>query len=235
MSDDPAIRDDPDRLWFDALAGRLTRARAEPETDHAPREAVAEGLLLRDGLLAQLAAAEAAERSLPEFNEAVEPRVDADRELELIARARAVGLLVADPAAPIDLRRARRSPGIWPGYAAAAVLLLTVGASVGVRLWKLGSEPRVAAPSTSPPALRAVPGGTVHLRDPDPAVLRRRLEEQLRAEGVQVAEFTRFGRLGIDADLPVPVPPRIRDILRSHDVPIPADGVLSVEIEAPER
>lgn len=149
------------------------------------------------------------------FSVEVVPEADAEREHALIARARREGLL--PPSA--DRMRAR-PPLRRVGLAAAAVLLLAVGTSI----WRASLPPQEA--------LRGVDGATVLLEARDPQALRRQLTEELRAAGVTVAAYERLGRLGLDADLPRPLPSKIAAILERHHIPVPADGVLAVEIEA---
>jgi hypothetical protein len=144
------------------------------------------------------------------------PESDAAREHELIARARREGLLSPSADRARALPRLRRV-----GLAAAAVLVLAVGISI----WRASLPPQEV--------LRGADGGTVLLEARDPAVLRRELTEELQAAGVTVSGYERLGRLGLDADLPRPLPPKIASILERHHIPVPAHGVLAVEIEAP--
>ena len=69
------------------------------------------------------------------------------------------------------------------------------------------------------------------LRDADPEGLRRRIVGALSAAGVQVATYGRFGRYGLDADLPQPITPDVDAVLERYRLPVPRDGVLRVEIE----
>jgi hypothetical protein len=147
------------------------------------------------------------------------PSVDPARERELLERARREGLLPRAAAAP---------PRRWFAdtrvtFAAAAMVL----AAIGVGLWR----------STAPPleTLRGVTNGTAHLEARDPPALKRELTAELIAAGVRVSGYERLGHVGIDADLPQPVSSPVAAILERHHIPIPADGVLSVEIDAPGR
>lgn len=147
------------------------------------------------------------------------PTVDPVRERELLERARREGLLPRPAAAP---------PRRWFAdtrvtFAAAAMVL----AAIGVGLWR----------STLPPVetLRSLANGTVHLEARDPPALKRELTAELTAAGVRVSGYERLGHVGIDADLPRPVSSPVAAILERHHIPIPADGVLSVEIDAPGR
>jgi hypothetical protein len=176
-------------------------------TDRASSALVLEALALRGFIQSQ------------EFDVAPPvPTVDPARERELLERARREGLLPR-PAAP---------PRRWFAdtrvtFAAAAMVL----AAIGVGLWR----------STAPPVetLRGVANGTVHLQARDPPALKRELSAQLTAAGVRVSGYERLGHIGIDADLPQPVSSPVAAILERHHIPIPADGVLSVEIDAPGR
>jgi len=200
---------DDDSTWLEALAGR-----SDAPSSPAPSRALAlEALALR-GLIQsqQLDAASSV------------PSVDAARERGLIERARTEGLLPAQ-AAGAPAVGAAAPPRRWYAdtrisFAAAAVLLATVG----VGLWR----------STLPPVetLRGVANGTVHLEARDPIALKRQLTEELKVAGVRVSGYERLGHMGIDADLPRPVSSPVAAILERHHIPIPADGVLVVEIDA---
>ena len=145
------------------------------------------------------------------------PSVDPARERALLERARREGLLPRQ-AAP---RRWYADTRVT--FAAAAMVL----AAIGVGVWR----------STLPPleTLRGVTNGTVHLEARDPPALKRELTAELTAAGVRVSGYERLGHIGIDADLPQPVSSPVAAILERHRIPIPADGVLSVEIDAPRR
>jgi hypothetical protein len=189
-----------DSAWVDALAGRVGSVRAESS------DSMREASLLRERLLAQ------------EFLVVTDvPTIDAGREEELIARARAAGLL--SESSP-RTRRRRFAAGLQ----AAAMVILAVG---GAGLWW----------STRPPpeTLRGVVGGTVHLEARDPPALKRRLIEELTAARVTVSGYERFGHLGIDADLPIPISPDVARVLERHHIPVPVDGALVVEIDPPNR
>jgi hypothetical protein len=146
------------------------------------------------------------------------PGASAAREEELIARARRAGLLVsysADARARPSLRRLSLS----------AVAVLVV--AVGIGVWRA---------SLPPPALvRGVDHGTVHMEARDPAALKRQLTDELEAAGVKVSGYERLGRVGIDADLPQPLPPAVAKILERHQIPIPSDGALVLEIASETR
>jgi hypothetical protein len=202
------MSDDDDTAWLEALAGR-------------PRESQSrltrEGLALRERIRDQEVEDDAGGESLPE--------IDAARESALIERAVAEGLLAPRPATPrpTTLRpaRNRRFAGMRFGTAAAAVLIVAVG--VGLLRY------------TQPPAeiFRGAQNGTIRLEARDPAALKRRLIEELTAAGVEVSGYERLGHVGIDADLPQPVSPQVHQVLERHHIPVPADGTLIIEIDAP--
>lgn len=201
--------------WLDALAGRVDPP--DPTSSSSAQEArlnlVQEALTLRSFIRAQ------------EINiEPAIPTVDAARERELIERARAAGLLSAATPARVTPYRRRRFPSSRTGFAAAATVILAIGAA---GLWR----------STLPPpeALRGIVGGTVHLEARDPPALKRRLIEELTAVGVSVSGYERFGHLGIDADLPLPVSAAVAHVLERHHIPVPRDGALVVEIDPAVR
>lgn len=213
--------------WVDALAGRLDPAdpNASPSSAKQARlHLVNEARVLREEILAQV------------FNVVpAAPRVDAARERQLIERAQAAGLLTAAAprkAAPTRTASPPHETAIrrrWiaearPGWRAAAMVLVAVGAA---GLWWPQSAP--------PEALRGVVGGTVHLAARDPPALKRQLVGELSAAGVRVTGYERFGHLGIDADLALPISPAARHVLERHRIPVPADGALIVEFDPVPR
>jgi hypothetical protein len=167
-----------------------------------------EGLALRERIRKQEVEAAAGE-PLPE--------IDAARESALIERAVAEGLLAPRAA------RNRRFAGIRFSMAAAAVLIVAV--AVGLL--------RFMQPPTE--IFRGTQNGTIRLETRDPPALKRRLIEELSAAGVEVSGYERLGHVGIDADLPQPVSPHVRQVLERHHIPVPADGTLIIEIDAPGR
>jgi hypothetical protein len=142
------------------------------------------------------------------------PVVDqnAHRESELINRARAAGLL---PAA--RTRRYRR----LPAYLAAAAI---AGLAVTVTL-----QMRTESPA---PVTRGSPSGIARIRDEHPKELQQELIRELESAGVQARGYESFGRPGIDADLPIPLPSAVREILARHGITPPKDNVLQLEIDA---
>jgi hypothetical protein len=208
------IKNDDDD-WLDALAGRIDAPRRLSETvdqsgDAPPsRSLVLEALALRAFILRQ------------ESGAAAVPSVDQARESELIARARREGLLSSQtPAA--DSRSSQQRPRWRMAIPAAAVILI----AAGIGFWQSSLK--------QPEYVRGVDHGTTHIQARDPTAFRHQLTEELRTAGATVTDYERFGRLGIDVDLPEPLPRAIEEILERHHIPVPLDGVLVIEIEAPD-
>ncbi|HEX5160659.1 MAG TPA: hypothetical protein VFV88_02995 [Steroidobacteraceae bacterium] len=141
------------------------------------------------------------------------PTADLAREASLLARAARAGLIDAAP------RRPR-----WPLPLAAGVLLM-LGAAVLVQMLRL-------TPPTT--VVRGDDDGVVHITATNPAELKRRILDELRAAGVDATGYEALNVHGIDADLPTPLPPQVGRVLATHDIPVPADGVLRIEIRSPE-
>ena len=195
--------DEPDDVWLEALAGRVSPAQVSEQSRALALEAAALREFIRE------------EESVSSLDV---PGVSAAREEELIARARRDGLLVSystDARARPSLRRLSLS--------AAAVLVV----AVGIGVWRASLPPLEV--------VRGVDHGTVHMEARDPAALKRQLTDELEAAGVKVSGYERLGRVGIDADLPQPVPPEVAIILARHQIPIPSDGALVVEIASEPR
>ena len=195
--------DEPDDVWLEALAGRVSPAQVSEQSRALALEAAALREFIRE------------EESVISLDV---PGVSAAREEELIARARRDGLLVSystDARARPSLRRLSLS--------AAAVLVV----AVGIGVWRASLPPLEV--------VRGVDHGTVHMEARDPAALKRQLTDELEAAGVKVSGYERLGRVGIDADLPQPLPPEVAKILARHQIPIPSDGALVVEIASEPR
>jgi hypothetical protein len=139
------------------------------------------------------------------------PRQDPAREQQLVERARDAGLLP----------RRRRLSRTGSLLAAAAIVCVAVALGVLTR--------RPGAPET----VRSGPGEIVRLASADPARVQREILDELRHAGVVATGYERLGRMGIDADLPLPLAPEVERILERHAIPVPQDGVLRVEIAPP--
>lgn len=143
---------------------------------------------------------------------------DADREAQLLEKARRDPILGVMLARGIARRSATRRA--WGGLLAAGL------AGIAVALvWTL-------RPATEVPVYREAPDPMHRMVADDPRALRDELAQALRAAGVEVITYERFGREGLDADLPRPITAPVRDILLRHRIPEPADGVLRIEIMA---
>lgn len=139
--------------------------------------------------------------------------VDAQREAALIMRARVEGLL------PLGVTRpARRVWWLTGGALAATAILASVILSL-LRNIPVSEN------------FRGMDGGAVRIESSNPHALKDRLLRELSAVGVHATGYDRLGRLGIDADLPQPLPPAVQHLLEKHHIPLPSDGVLTVEIE----
>jgi hypothetical protein len=212
-----ATPDSDDAAWLAALAGRSI---AHVDDDRA----AIEGTMLRRAL----------QQWAPTADEVAH---DPERLARLIARAKAEGLFdEREPAASATrdtgfmaalVRRWRGEGAKWsrhPAWAMAAAIIVVVGV---VSVSQQHGE-RIE------PVERAT-GGVILLDASDPEALQRRLIDELAAQGVKATPYTRFGRRGLDADLPQPLPPALRELLDSHRIAVPGDGVLRVEIEAAHR
>lgn len=142
---------------------------------------------------------------------------DLSREGELLARARAEGLL-GDSAATVPRASTR-----WVPWLAAAVI---AGLAVG-----LGLQMRSTLPPDALPAIeRAGPLAPFRLAAEDPAALKQQILAELRAAGVEARGYEALGAHGIDAELPRPLTDAVRRVLQTHGIPVPEDGVLLLEI-----
>lgn len=201
------MADDADnKTWFDVLAGRT----ASDPNQHAAREA----RLLRESLLRQ--------RQLQSADQPAQlPARDARREAELLARARREGLI--DPA-----QLQQRSQWLRGGRAA-----LTLAAAAAIACIAIGLSLFLHT-GTPQEIYRGTHDGVVTVEAANPTALKVELITELRAAGVAATGYERLGIQGIDAELPRPVSPQVREVLQKHHLPVPADGVLKVEITAPE-
>lgn len=182
---------DEDDVWFDSLAGGK---------GDEPDQAAAAARAVRAAIRTRIAGE----------NPAVVGR-NARRESELIARARAEGLLP-----PGGAGWYRRFPAL---LAAAAIAGLAVTVTLQLR-------------TELPSAVTRGSAAAVRIRDPHPQLLQQQLIRELKSAGVQVRSYESFGRPGIDAELPAPLPLNVREILVRHGIPAPQDNVLQLEIDS---
>jgi hypothetical protein len=148
------------------------------------------------------------------------PERDGRRETQLLERARREGLI--DPTQLTRRQRRLMHPTGIGGLALAACL---AGIAVALTFF-LHNTPQTQH-------LRGTREGVVRIEAADPTALKRQLIQELRAAGVTATGYEQLGVEGIDADLPEPVPPRVRDVLTRHHLNVPGDGVLKIEIAAP--
>ncbi|HEY1890903.1 MAG TPA: hypothetical protein VGG63_10880 [Steroidobacteraceae bacterium] len=189
---------DPDRDWLDALAGR------------APTGANREAERLREFI----------KRNVHSPDVPV-PERDAQREAQLLERARREGLI--DPTALT--RRTRRL--MRPAAIRALVALAAGVGGIAVALtFFLHGAPRTEH-------LRGAREEVTRIQSPDPTALKMQILDELRAAGVRATGYEQLGVEGIDASLPEPVPPRVRAVLTRHHLSVPTNGVLKVEIAPP--
>lgn len=195
---------DEDEDWVDALAGRAPMG--------ADRAAAREGARLRELIQRNVHAPDV---SVPER--------DAQREAQLLERARREGLI--DPAQLT--RRARRfmRPTGIAGWLALAASITGIAVALGLFL------------RSAPPAehFRNAREQVIRIEAADPAALKMQIIDELRAAGVRATGYEQLGIEGIDATLPEPVPPPVRDVLTRHHVSVPDNGVLRIEIAAPGK
>jgi hypothetical protein len=191
---------DEDQDWLDALAGRASEGSGHAAAREARR--------LREFIQRNVRAPDV-----------TVPTRDAQREGQLLERARREGLI--DPAQLGT--RGRRLIGVragrWLGLAAGVV-----GIAAALALLLRGTPPTEH--------LRGAHESVSHIEAADPTALKREILEELRAAGVMATGYEALGIEGIDAQLPQPVPPRVRDILTRHHVSVPGNGVLRIEIAA---
>lgn len=195
---------DEDQDWVDALAGR-------PAAD-AHRPAAREGARLRELIQRNVHAPEV---SVPER--------DAQREEQLLERARREGLI--DPAQLTRRSRRPMRPTGIAGWLALAASITGIAVALGLFL------------RTAPPAehVRSAREQAIRIEAADPTALKMQILDELRAAGVRATGYEQLGIEGIDATLPEPVPPRVRDVLTRHHVHVPDNGVLRIEIAAPAK
>jgi hypothetical protein len=145
---------------------------------------------------------------------------DPAREAALISQARAAGLL--PPATVTEIQRASRSKWHSLRWAALAAALACVAIGIALQM----------RTQTATVVLRGDSSGLLHLRARDPLALKQDLLRELNAVGVHATGYENLGRQGVDADLPVPLPAAVRNVLARHAIPPPAGNVLQIEIES---
>jgi hypothetical protein len=195
---------DEDQDWLDALASRT------PTGQH--RAAIREGERLRTLIQRNVHAPDV-----------TVPEQDAERETQLLERARREGLI--DP--PELAKRARRrlrpaAVGGWLGLAASVA-----GIAVALTFF-LRSSPPIGH-------VRGARAPVIHLEAPDPTALKMQILDELHAAGVHATGYEQLGVEGIDASLPNPVPPRVKEVLTRHHLNVPSNGVLRIEIASPSQ
>ena len=157
-------------------------------------------------------------RSVDE-SEAIRRIEDPNRVDQLLERARREGVTRLRPRARFAWLAG------WPGaLATAAVCLLAIG---------LGFEVGDRKPSVPSETVRDASPHAFLLTASDPSRLRDQIADELDAAGVSTHLYQTLGRAGIDADLPDPLPEAVRVVLARHGVPVPADGVLRLEVAGP--
>lgn len=147
------------------------------------------------------------------------PERDAARETQLLERARREGLI--DPT-----QLTRRAPRLvrLPAGGLAALAAGLAGIAITLTLFLHGR------PQTE--RLRSARESVIRIEAADPTALKMQLLDELRAAGIRATGYDQLGVEGIDADLPEPVPPRVREVLTRHHLTVPTDGVLRIEIAA---
>ncbi|MGQ0834463.1 MAG: hypothetical protein ACT4O5_05970 [Gammaproteobacteria bacterium] len=158
----------------------------------------------------------AAIRARPSIDDPDVLAEDDERAAELIDRARREGLLKRREVAHLATRTRR-----WRSLAAAAIACLAVAF-----VWQM-------RPGGQAPVIRGQPDAIHRVQAQDPERLQREIIEALASAGVDAAGYENLGRQGIDAELPEPLTPQVREVLERFDLPEPVDGVLRVEIAEP--
>ncbi len=222
-----------DDAWLAGLAGRAVERDDAAHIDDT-REATREAGLMRAAL----------RRWTPSVD-AVSDR-DPERIAKLIGRARAEGLFDDRIAAtgarrappkgqgPFDRLRAwwRSDASPSPAPRRAWAMAVAVGAVVALAYVIRPANERAIDDEN---VVRSAPDAVTLLRARDPEALQREIVDALRQQGVRATTYSRFGRLGLDADLPPPLSRDVKAVLDRYRIPPPVDGALRVEIEAERR
>lgn len=199
-----------DEAWFDGLAGRESGKGAD-----ATR---AEARLMRRALQKWRVAADEV------------PADDPARLASLIERARASGLFAQRAGPDTTIRRTRRIAAFapaWFGGRRQWVAFASLCLAVALGFVFFARQPQ---PDTVVTVERAGPGEVVTLTSAEPPKLKAELIAALGKAGIVAHGYTRLGREGIDADLPPQPDGVVRALLERYRIPVPADGVLRVEI-----
>ena len=202
-----------DQAWLDALAGRDTfagRATVGERTEGARTATLNEARALRAALLARA----------PIDELSLQREIDRDgetRAAQLLARARRDEILA--PA----LARARGTAPRQRTWHWGALLAAGIAGLAMALVWTL-------RPTVEAPVIRSTPDAIFRMVAEDPTALRREIVNALRAVGVEATIYERFGRAGLDADLPHPLTPAVRAVLERFGIPLPEGGVLRIEI-----
>ncbi|MGE0581123.1 MAG: hypothetical protein AB7P31_03140 [Steroidobacteraceae bacterium] len=196
-----------DQAWLEALAGR---AAGDAPADRAGAAARREAQALRAALLARTRVDE------PSLQHEIDPdaTVRATRLLDRARRDEFLAAALARRPAPSAARRV----GTWGALLAAGLAGLAVAL-----MWTL-------RPTPDAPVERGAPDAIHRMVADDPHALRSEIIAALRDAGVESTAYERFGRAGVDADLPRPLTPAVRAILDHYGIAAPADGVLRIEI-----
>jgi hypothetical protein len=198
---------DDDEAWLHALAGRPSPAGS--------RATQAEALLWRQAQQRATAVAPRPPLALPELQ-------------GLLDRAQAQGLLQARRSwCPACLARwqrwlrAAQQPWGGAGWALASVLFAALVLALVL-----------PAPPDDAPAMRGPDAPLVVRTAPDPSAAREQLAQLLQRWSVQPRQYQRLGRLGLDADLPQPMPAGLAQALQAQGLSAAGGTVLRVEFEA---
>lgn len=196
---------DDDQRWLDVLAGRIP-----PRAD--------------DAVMQQAQALRIALRATPQPLPAGELSSADQRITQLLARARAQGVL--NPPARPRLLPAFLD-GLWsirgPWVAPAMGLVLVAGL---LSLWWPAHQE-----SGNEAVLRGAPPAVQHLPSSDPLASQAALADALQRAGAQVQPFERLGRHGLDIELPQPLPATLRQLLQQHGLQTPTGTALVIEFD----
>lgn len=141
------------------------------------------------------------------------------------------------PLVPPDARRERElleravREGVMDRVPPRRNLLLPIAAGLAMAV-TAGLLIRSQLPSQPFEVVRGVEDGVVRLQADDAAALKIRLLDALRGAGIEATGYEALGVHGIDADLPQPLTPAVRQALAEFGIPEPADGVLRIEIRS---